>query len=152
MAQIDRNLVGVGLAWLVLGMLLGFYIGAANDNQLLQVHVAMLLGGFVVITTYGVLYRLWPAMKEGGLAKLQFWIAVISSVGITAGTVQRAFDGSVTLAAISSVLAIAGAVLMGWLFMTRSAAGIQPFASDIPATQVDSTRSSVGSSATISAR
>jgi hypothetical protein len=122
MAQIDRNLVAIGLGWLVLGMLLGFYIGATNNTQLLQVHVAMLMGGFVVVTTYGVLYRLWPAMKSGGLAKLQFWIAVISSVVITAGTAQRALNGGIALAAAGSVLAIIGAVLMGWLFITRSGA------------------------------
>ena len=121
MAQIDRNLVAIGLGWLVLGMLLGLYMGASNDTRLLQVHVAMLMGGFVVITTYGVLYRLWPAMKTGSLAKIQFWIAVISSVGIAAGTVQRALNDGVVLVAFASVLAIVGAVLMGWLFMTRSA-------------------------------
>jgi hypothetical protein len=121
MAEIDRNLVGIGLIWLVLGMLLGLYMGAANDTRLLQVHVAMLMGGFVVITIYGVLYRLWPAMKTGGLPKVQFWIAVISSVGITAGAAQRALNDGVVLVAIGSVLAIIGAVLMGWLFMTRSA-------------------------------
>jgi hypothetical protein len=122
MARIDRNLVAVGLGWLVLGMLLGFYMGAAGDNQLLQVHVAMLMGGFVVITIYGVLYRLWPAMKVGALAKAQFWIAVISSIGITAGTVQRTLDGGIVIVAAASALAIVGAILMGWLFMTRSAA------------------------------
>lgn len=122
MAQIDRNLVAIGLLWLVLGMLLGFYMGAAGDNQLLQVHVAMLMGGFVVITIYGVLYRLWPAMKVGALARAQFWIAVISSIGITAGTVQRALDDGIVIVASASALAIVGAILMGWLFMTRSAA------------------------------
>jgi hypothetical protein len=109
------------LGWLLLGMLLGLYIGASNDLKLLQVHVAILMGGFVVITTYGVLYRLWPAMKTSGLAKLQFWIAVASSVGITAGTAQRALDGGVALVGAASVLAIIGAALMGWLFLTRSA-------------------------------
>lgn len=122
MAEIDRNFVAVGLGWLLLGMLLGLYMGASNDTRLLQVHVAMLMGGFVVITTYGVLYRLWPAMKTGGLAKLQFWIAIISSVGITAGATQRALNDGVVLVAIGSVLAIIGAALMGWIFMTRSSA------------------------------
>jgi hypothetical protein len=121
MADIDRNLVAIGLAWLFLGMVLGLYIGASNDLKLLQVHVAILMGGFVVITTYGVLYRLWPAMKTSGLAKLQFWIAVASSVGITAGTLQRALDGGVALVGAFSVLAIIGAALMGLIFMTRSA-------------------------------
>jgi hypothetical protein len=63
MANVDRAYVTIGLAWLVLGMLLGFYMGATGDNKYLDVHVAILLGGFVVLTFYGVLYRLWPGLR-----------------------------------------------------------------------------------------
>ena len=48
MTQIDRILVTVGFMWLVLGMLLGLHIGVTANNQLLVVHIAMLLPGEVV--------------------------------------------------------------------------------------------------------
>lgn len=119
MARIDRAFVAIGLAWLILGMLLGFYMGARGDNTYLDVHVAMLMGGFVVLTVYGLLYRLWPAMKKSSLAKAQFWIAVTGVLGIVAGTIQMVLGGGVGLVAVGSALAIVGAVLMSWLFIAR---------------------------------
>ncbi|HEX3485194.1 MAG TPA: hypothetical protein VHT51_09045 [Micropepsaceae bacterium] len=120
MTHIDRNFVAMGLVWLVTGMVLGFYMGARNDNTFLQVHVAMLMGGFVVLTLYGILYRLWPAMKQSPLAKAQFWCAFISAFVIVAGTVERALNGSVALVAAGSALAIVGAILMAWQFVAHA--------------------------------
>jgi hypothetical protein len=120
MTHIDRSFVATGLGWLVTGMLLGFYMGARGDNTFLPVHVAMLMGGFVVLTLYGILYRLWPAMKEGALAKAQFWCAFVSAFVIVAGTVQRALNGGVVLVAVGSALAIVGAILMAWQFVAHA--------------------------------
>jgi hypothetical protein len=121
MAMIDRAFVAAGLAWLILGMLLGFYMGASGDNRFLNVHVAMLMGGFVVLTIYGVLYRLWPAMQKKALAKLQFWIAIIGVLGIVAGTVLMVLGGGVMIVALGSALAIVAAALMGWMFLAHAA-------------------------------
>ena len=121
MAKIDRAFVAVGLGWLILGMLLGFYMGAHGDNRFLNVHVAMLMGGFIVLTVYGVLYRLWPAMQATALAKLQFWIAIIGALGVVVGSAQIVLGGGVAIAAIGSALAIIAALLMGWLFLARAA-------------------------------
>jgi hypothetical protein len=119
MAQIDRTFVAIALVYLILGMLLGFYMGASSDNSFLDAHVAMLMGGFVLLTIYGLTYRLWPAMKESPLAKVQFWIANIGAIGIVAGAVQMVLGGGIITVAAGSALAIVGAVLMAWLFVTR---------------------------------
>ena len=119
MANIDRAYVTIGLVWLILGMILGFYMGATGDNKYLNVHVAMLLGGFVVLTFYGVIYRLWPALKDGALAKAQFWIAAIASLLIPVGTILIANQMGIAVAAGGSALAIIGAVLMLWIFWSR---------------------------------
>jgi hypothetical protein len=119
--QIDRLLVGIGLLWLILGTCLGLYMGAANDNRWLNVHVAILLSGFVVLTLYGVVYRLWPAMSKAGLAKVQFWSSVVGVLGIVAGALQIAVGGGIVIAALGSALVILGAVLMGWLFWSTPA-------------------------------
>jgi hypothetical protein len=119
MANVDRAYVTIGLAWLVLGMLLGFYMGATGDNKYLDVHVAILLGGFVVLTFYGVLYRLWPGLRNSGLAVTQFWSATLGSLLIPVGTGLIANQRGITVAAAGSALAIIGAVLMLWIFWTR---------------------------------
>ena len=82
MLEIDRANVAIALLWAVVGMLLGLYMGIAEDQKLLTVHVAMMLSGFVTLALYGMLYRLWPAMKKSPLALAQFWITVIGSAGV----------------------------------------------------------------------
>jgi|SRR5262245_37739913 len=123
MAQVDRAFVGVALVWLILGMVLGLYMGATANNQLLVVHVAMLMSGFVVLAIYGAIYRLWPALKESPLATVQFWISVIGVFGQIIGAYRFAISGGTEIAiiALSSVLAILGALLIGWLFFMKSA-------------------------------
>jgi hypothetical protein len=120
MANIDRAYVTIGLAWLILGMVQGLYMGATGDLGYLTVHVAMLLGGFVVLTFYGMIYRLWPALKDSALVKAQFWIAVIGSVLIPVGAILIVQDKGVAVAAGGSSLAIIAAVLMLWIFQSRS--------------------------------
>jgi hypothetical protein len=118
MAKIDRALITVALAWLIVGMLLGIYMGAATDTSFLDVHVAMMMGGFVLLSVYGFIYRLWPMLKHSGLAKAQFWIAVIGSVAIVAGSAQMVLGGGIITVASGSVIALIAAILMGWIFVT----------------------------------
>ena len=121
MVKIDRAFVTAGLLFLVLGMLLGFYMGASGDNKYLTVHVAILLGGFVVLTFYGVIYRLWPALKRGTLVRAQFWIALLGALTVAVGAALIANQMGVAVAAVGSAFAILGAVLMLWIFATRVA-------------------------------
>jgi len=121
LVNIDRAYVIIGLAWLILGMILGFYMGATDNNKYLTVHVAMLLGGFVVLTFYGVIYRLWPALKESALAKVQFWIAAAGSLVSSVGAVLIVNQMGVAVAAVGSALAIMGAVLLSVIFCASRA-------------------------------
>ena len=121
MPHIDRAFVGVALVWLMLGMFLGLYIGMTQSNQFVPVHITMLLPGFVVLAIYGALYRLWPAMKESGLAKAQFWLASFAVLGQVFGTYKFVESGEMMIVTSASVLAILGGLLMVWLFWTKSA-------------------------------
>jgi hypothetical protein len=119
MANIDRNYVGVALLWLILGMLLGLYVGISADHTFLNLHIVMVLSGFVVLTLYGAIFRLWPQLKPGATAKLQFGAAMLGQLGIAIGTALFDINGEVNVLAASSILSIAGAALLGWLFWTR---------------------------------
>ena len=85
MVGFDRAYVSVGLAWLIVGMIFGLYMGLTGSNQFVVVHVAMLLPGAVVLALYGLIYRAWPALNQSRLARLQFWFAVISVFGLVFG-------------------------------------------------------------------
>jgi cbb3-type cytochrome oxidase subunit 1 len=108
----------LSLLWLVAGMIEGFWMGASGALQYRDLHVAMLLPGFVTLAIYGVLYRLWPQLHSSPLARLQFWLAVIGSALIVAGSLQLALTGSVIIVAIGSVIAVGGAALLTYLFAT----------------------------------
>jgi hypothetical protein len=83
----------------------------------------MLLPGFVVLAVYGAVYRLWPEMKNSGLAKAQFWLASLAVLGQVAGAYQfmRSGGTDTMLIAGASVMAILGGFLMFWLFWSKSA-------------------------------
>jgi hypothetical protein len=51
-------------------------MGITEDNTLLQMHVAIMLSGFVTLAIYGIVYLLWPALKNSLLALVQFWVAI----------------------------------------------------------------------------
>jgi hypothetical protein len=121
MPNIDRAYVMVALLLLVAGELLGFYMGATNDSSVRDTHVALVLPGFVVLTLYGVIYRLWPVMKDSPLAQVQFWAAVIGALGLVIAAYLIAIGAGVVAAVIFSALTIVGAALMAWLFWTKTA-------------------------------
>ncbi|HMI97454.1 MAG TPA: hypothetical protein VK479_13150 [Micropepsaceae bacterium] len=122
MAKIDRLYIATALILLVLGMALGFYMGAAGDGSVRDTHVAILLPGFVTLAVYGVIYRLWPAMKESALARVQFWSAAIGAALMIVGAYLFQAGMGVAVVAIGSVLSILAAVLITVLFWTRSEA------------------------------
>ncbi len=123
MPAIDRAYVALALLLLVLGEALGFYVGASGNTTYRALHITMVLPGFVTLAIYGVLFRLWPAMQTGALAAAQFWIGALSTLGLVVGTYHFTVSGgSIAIVAPSSLAAILGALLLLWLFWTRSRA------------------------------
>jgi hypothetical protein len=120
MAQIDRAYVAIALALLVIGELLGFYMGMQNDMKWRTVHIIIVLVGFVTLGMFGALFRLWPAMKVGALASAQFYLTVIATAGIIAGSILQVQSGSVVVLVISSAVMIVATVLLAWLFWERA--------------------------------
>ena len=122
MAQIDRAYVGLAIALLIVGELLGFYMGMQNDTKWRGVHVIIVLVGFVTIALFGAIYRLWPAMKDAALATAQFWLTIAGVFGVIAGSIYQVTSGSVVILATSSAVMIVGALLLGGLFWERGRA------------------------------
>lgn len=122
MTRIDRAYVAIALTLLLIGELLGFYMGMTSNMKLRPVHLAFVLNGFLTLSLFGFAYRMWPAMKNGKLAQAQFWLSVVGVLGIAAGTYQYVTTGAIVIVAPASALLIAGTVLLLWLFWTRSEA------------------------------
>src|SRR5262249_32298339 len=104
--EIDRAYLLVALAFAVIGMSLGLYMGIASNLQLRQVHSTIMLAGFVTLAVYGFVFRLWPPMKKAPLAQAQFWAASAGAALLVLGSYFYAVSGSVPLAAIGSIVFI----------------------------------------------
>ena len=120
MTRIDRAYVAIALALLLAVQFLGFYMGMMSDLKLRSVHITIVLVGFVTLSLFGFLYRLWPAMKNAALARAQFWLSVVGVLGIVIGTYQYVTTGAIAIVAPASALLIVGTILLAWLFWTRS--------------------------------
>ncbi len=120
MTRIDRAYVAVAVVLLLIGEFIGFYMGMTKNLQLRTVHITIVLIGFVTLSLFGFMYRLWPAMKAGTLAAVQFWLSVLSVIGIVIGTYQYSTTGGIAIVAPASALLIVATLLLVWLFWTRS--------------------------------
>jgi hypothetical protein len=116
MPAIDRNYTMIALVWLVAGTLFGFWMGASNALQYRTVHVAMLLPGFVTLAIYGFTYRLWPELKESGLARAQFWIASLGQLFLLIASWHFVATGAIWLAAPASAVVIVEAIMLTYMF------------------------------------
>src|SRR5690349_2108966 len=99
MPQIDRAYMAIALVLLIVGELLGFYMGMKVDNTWRAMHIAILLPGFVTMALFAAIFRLWPTMKRGALAQVQFWLTFVGLTGIMLGGVQQTLSGSVLVLA-----------------------------------------------------
>jgi hypothetical protein len=122
MPQIDRAYMALALAMLIIGEVLGFYMGMKADNYWRSVHIGIVLIGFVTIAIYAAIFRLWPAMKRGVIARVQFWLTFVGLTGTTLGGVQQTLNGSVLVLASGSAVMIAGTLVLAWLFWDRARA------------------------------
>ncbi|MHB8474429.1 MAG: hypothetical protein ACYDC8_16580 [Gammaproteobacteria bacterium] len=65
----------VGATYGLCSMVLGMVMGAREDFTLMPVHAHLNLLGWVALTLYGVVYKIYPAMGASPLAAVQFYLA-----------------------------------------------------------------------------
>ena len=122
MQRIERNYILIGLAWVIVGMIYGAWLGASEHLNFANSHAHMNLLGFVTSVLFGMLYWAFPAMAKSRLAVWQFVIYEAGVVILIFGKflVDRDGSGGHPFLEIGSVVTIIGAALMLWLFATKS--------------------------------
>lgn len=116
--NISRGFMVMGAIYLLVGILLGAYMGGSGDHSLAPVHAHINLLGFTLMTIFGFGYRLIPGLGEGTLPKVHFWLHQIGALGLLLGLflmMSGNVDGE-TIGPIFPVLE--GAILLGvvlWL-------------------------------------
>lgn len=116
--NISRGFMVMGAAYLVVGIVLGAYMGGSGDHTLTPVHAHINLLGFTLMTVFGIGYRLVPGLAEGTLPKVHFWLHQVGALGLLLGLFLM-MSGRVAEATIGPVFPVLeGAILLGavlWL-------------------------------------
>ncbi|WP_347310636.1 hypothetical protein [Defluviimonas sp. SAOS-178_SWC] len=96
-----------GVVYVVVGMALGIWMGAAQDFTLAPAHAHLNLLGFVTMCLMGIFYQLTPKAAERllsrvhfGLATLGLWLMVPGiAIAVNGGGEAFAIAGSLVTAA-----------------------------------------------------
>jgi len=122
MKRIDAVYVTIGVVYLIVGMVLGIVMGIRQDFQLAPVHAHLNLVGFVSHCVFGLVHRVWPALRTGAIASVQFWLFVLGTPLFVAGIAISILGGVIWPAVIGSILVLLGALLF-LVMMFRTALG-----------------------------
>lgn len=113
--NIPRAFLFLGSLFLVIGISLGMYMAASGDHTLYPVHAHINLLGFVVMSVFGLVYHLFPAMAATVLARVHFWLHLGGSLVLLV-MLFLLLSGRVTEAAMVPLAPVAElAVLLGVL-------------------------------------
>jgi cbb3-type cytochrome oxidase subunit 1 len=117
--NVSRNFLLLGSAFLIVGIVLGIYMGGSGDHSLALSHAHINLLGFVLSAVFALTYKAYPAMAEGRLASVHFWLhfigAVIVNVLVFLMLAQIITEAAmVPLAPISEFLVLLGVLAFGW--------------------------------------
>lgn len=120
MQRLDRNYILLGLAWVIVGMIFGAWLGASNHLNYGNSHAHINLLGFVTSALFGLLHHAWPALRTSRLAVPQF---VIYEVGVLLLVIGKVLvdGGQLTMfLEVGSLVTIVGAILMLVMFTRHS--------------------------------
>lgn len=104
--QISRNFMVIGVAYLVLGIVLGMYMGGSGDHSLAPLHAHINLLGFTLMTVFGLVYRVIPAMAATSLARAHFWLHLAGSL-ILLAMLSMLLTGRITEAGMAPLAPLA---------------------------------------------
>ena len=116
MQRLDRSYILVGLAWVVVGMIFGTWLGASNHLNYANSHAHIGLLGFVASVLFGLLHWAYPAL---GTSRVAVWQFAIYEVGVLLLVIGKVLfdDGTETMfLQIGSVVTIIGSAMMLWMF------------------------------------
>lgn len=117
--NISRSFMLVGIVFLIVGIPIGIYMGAAGNYDLAPLHAHLNLLGFVLMTLFGVVYHVFPKMAESKLSLVHFWLHAIGAVVLLimlylllSGQITEA--GMVPVAPIAEFAIFIGILCFGW--------------------------------------
>lgn len=117
--NVSRNFLVIGSLYILVGIVLGMYMGGSGDHTLYPVHAHINLLGFVLMTVFGLVYRQFPAMAGSNLAKTHFWLHQIGTLVLLVMlfllfTEKISETAMFPLAPLSQAAVLIGAMCFAW--------------------------------------
>lgn len=117
--NVSRNFMLLGAAFLIIGIVIGMYMGGSGDHSLAVSHAHINLLGFTLSVLFALTYKAYPAMASGRLASTHFWLHLVGAgilnvllfLLLTKVITEAAM---VPLAPISELLVLLGVLAFGW--------------------------------------
>jgi len=80
MNRLSNTFLRLAIVFALVGVGVGYAMGASEDHTLASAHAHINLLGWVSMFLYGLFYRAFPAAAAGVLPKVHFWCAVLGFV------------------------------------------------------------------------
>ena len=117
---------GLATLFVIVGMAWGVQMSATQNFELAPAHAHNNLIGFVVMTIYGVYYRLVPAAAEKRLALVQFWLALLGALTFAPGIALAILSRVELLVQVSTVLVLLSMLIFSYTVWTNKAGLTNP--------------------------
>ena len=117
--NVSRNFMLAGCAFLIVGIVMGMYMGGSGDHSLGISHAHINLLGFVLSSIFALTYKAYPAMLEGKLATIHFWLHLVGAIVVNLMVFLLLTDiiteaAMAPIAPIAELLVLIGTVIFGW--------------------------------------
>ena len=128
--MLSNRLILTAVAFFVVGVSLGMYMGINQDFRLTHVHVHVNLLGWVALGLAGLLYALHPNMQRGWLPHTHYWLHTFGLVLFMGAFAWSTISGTFQLIPValgSSMVALGVLAFATNVFMClpRAATGAQ---------------------------
>ncbi len=77
---VAKRFILIAPLYLIIGILIGGYMGASQDHTLAPAHAHINLLGFTLMSIFGLIYALFPRAADSRLAQLHFWLHQVGSL------------------------------------------------------------------------
>ncbi len=99
------------------GMVWGLQMAISNDHSAFPGHAHLNLLGWVSLFLFGIYYRLNPSVDRSRVALMQvgIWSLGTAVMAVGVGLVHTGHEAGDPIAAVGSLIVLAGMLLFGWL-------------------------------------
>jgi cbb3-type cytochrome oxidase subunit 1 len=116
--RLAKQFIRSSVIYALLGMALGILMAASKDHSQMPTHAHLMLFGWVGMTLYAAVYKLWPMAASGRLPFVHAVVAHIALIGLVLG-LYLIYGGhseaGEPIASIASTILTANMALFAWI-------------------------------------